>query len=438
MKTLYLIKMNQPAGTFFFGKINSQDLIEVYEIGRRRDETGPQRDANLKKIKKIDAYGRTNDRVIFPTPIIVNIKSNDNVTLKELNDDLWILNYSEDSVKFRIIDGQHRLLGVKSSGIPILFPLVVMFDLTPEEEAYVFTILNHNQTKVDKSQIYDLFELSSARTPEKTCHDIARIMNCTESSPFYKKLKMLGKKTSPTETLSQAAFVDGLLPFFNKSTETSIFYSFFSEDKDEVILKVLSNYFSAVKELFPNDWNDTSKILTKTTGYFGLCQALPQIFKKGLEQHTLSFDFFKQYLKDAKAYIDKKNISFDSSNFHTGKQGQAELSNLFLMTSYPPPIDSENSSSKPCKKDHSDIASILNSLTYGQYGSGRHKCAGCAYEQGFKDGLYRIENVNIEQRMQTLDESQAGVQRHKSAQEAYVLGYQNGLAESKKESSQES
>ncbi len=85
----------------------------------------------------------------------------------------------------------------------------------------------------------------------------------------------------------------------------------------------------------------------------------------------------------------------------------------------------------PCKKDHSNIASILNGLSDGQYKTGRHKCAGCAYELGYQDGLKRNEK-NIEQRMQDLDDSQAGPQRHKSAQEAYALGYKNGLAASKR------
>ncbi len=86
----------------------------------------------------------------------------------------------------------------------------------------------------------------------------------------------------------------------------------------------------------------------------------------------------------------------------------------------------------PCQKDHSNIASILNGLSEGQYKAGRHKCAGCAYELGYQDGLKRKENVNIEKCMQDLDDSQAGPQRHKSAQEAYALGYKNGLAASKR------
>lgn len=69
-----------------------------------------------------------------------------------------------------------------------------MIDLTEEEKAYIFSTINSNQTKVDKSLIYDLFDLSKTRSPFKTAHYIARNMNTETNSPFKNKLKMLGKK----------------------------------------------------------------------------------------------------------------------------------------------------------------------------------------------------------------------------------------------------
>jgi len=55
---------------------------------------------------------------------------------------------------------------------------------------------------------------------------------------------------------------------------------------------------------------------------------------------------------------------------------------------------------------------------------GRHKCAGCAYDQGFNDA--RIGNPH-NLRTNELDESQAGTGRHKSVRAAYDLGYNAGL-----------
>ena len=94
-----------------------------------------------------------------------------------------------------------------------------MFDLTEEEKAYIFSTINSNQAKVDKSLIYDLFELSTERSPLKTCHYIARIMNSKEDSPFYQRLKMLGKKENELSTLSQGTFVKGLVDLISKQPQ---------------------------------------------------------------------------------------------------------------------------------------------------------------------------------------------------------------------------
>jgi hypothetical protein len=80
-----------------------------------------------------------------------------------------------------------------------------------------------------------------------------------------------------------------------------------------------------------------------------------------------------------------------------------------------------------CKKDHSSIQSIMANLPVDQGGKGRHKCAACAYEQGFKDGYNLNEQINLSNLLNSLEESQAKNQRHKSPHAAYALGYLNGV-----------
>jgi hypothetical protein len=75
-----------------------------------------------------------------------------------------------------------------------------------------------------------------------------------------------------------------------------------------------------------------------------------------------------------------------------------------------------------CKDDHRYLPSLQN-LQDGQAGAGRHKCAGCAYEQGFDDAFEnRVSHLHADR----LDDSQAGTGRHKDTQAAYDLGYTNG------------
>lgn len=80
-----------------------------------------------------------------------------------------------------------------------------------------------------------------------------------------------------------------------------------------------------------------------------------------------------------------------------------------------------------CNKNHR-YDEKFSSLPWDQGGTGRHICAGCAYERGYNDGIVRKESIHLD--LDSLNESQAGVVRHKSPHAAYALGYQDGVTAS--------
>ena len=77
-----------------------------------------------------------------------------------------------------------------------------------------------------------------------------------------------------------------------------------------------------------------------------------------------------------------------------------------------------------CKKDHRNLPEYasLPEAQDNRHG-GRHICAGCAYEEGLKDG---IEGNERKKDLSHLPESQAGTVRHKDAKAAYDQGYNEG------------
>lgn len=83
-----------------------------------------------------------------------------------------------------------------------------------------------------------------------------------------------------------------------------------------------------------------------------------------------------------------------------------------------------------CNKNHSKIQEIMNQLPFDQGGIGRHKCAACAYEQGYEDGRNHKENIDLNLILNNLKESQAQGQRHKSPHAAYAKGYYDGIKDS--------
>lgn len=82
-----------------------------------------------------------------------------------------------------------------------------------------------------------------------------------------------------------------------------------------------------------------------------------------------------------------------------------------------------------CNKDNSSIEQIMYTLPTDQGGVGRHKCAACAYNAGYKAGYDLNGTLRIDDVLIGLEESQAGAQRHKSPHAAFAKGYYDGVCQ---------
>jgi hypothetical protein len=339
-KEIKVIEITQPIGTFFIGKIDSSDLIKSSYVRPRGDNEGIQRQTSIKREMEIESYCKDPDAT-FPTPIILSVDS----SFCKLKNNGTLIEYEDDKYIFEIIDGQHRVGGIKRASISYGFScellVVLMFDLTEEEKAYVFSTINSNQAKVDKSLIYDLFELSTKRSPLKTCHYIARIMNSKNTYPFYQRLKMLGKRENGLNTLSQGTFVKGLVELISKNPQEDMICiknghkllpdeklplrNLFINENDDIILKILKNYFTAVSIVFEKQWNSNNYILTKTTGYLALMKAFEKFYNFGMEKGRLDEEFFVSVFEKIKNIFEHKGIELTSREFQTGGVGQKSL-----------------------------------------------------------------------------------------------------------------
>lgn len=80
-----------------------------------------------------------------------------------------------------------------------------------------------------------------------------------------------------------------------------------------------------------------------------------------------------------------------------------------------------------CNKNHDSVQDAMSELPHDQGGDGRHKCAACAYEKGYEDGLNLVTRIDLDELFETLEDSQARGQRHKSPHAAYAKGYLDGV-----------
>jgi DGQHR domain-containing protein len=349
------VELEQPIGKFYIGAIDSHDLVKISFADRRRIEKGErdieiisgiQRPLAPKRINELRKYVTSID-ASFPTGIILAIAAED----ADYNPKTHVMKIKNDGNVAKIIDGQHRIEGLVQYDGPTFQLNVTMFvDMDMEDQALLFATINLKQTPVSKSLAYDLYEFAETRSPQKTCHNIARLLNARESSPFYKRIMILGTATgSPNETLTQAAFIDPLMRYITFDALSAmedrdnlkrgktlpeippdvirvkklIFRNLFIQDRDAEIARIMWNYFTAVAQRWPEAWElkRTGFVLNRTTGYRALMRFLPLAYLTlGRDTGIPTAEF--------KAIFDKVKLDADDFNpdrFVPGTSGQAEL-----------------------------------------------------------------------------------------------------------------
>lgn len=364
------LKIVQPIGEFYIATINSKDLCDIcyFDVRRilkekREIETylGIQRPLNKKRVAEIAEYVTTVD-ACFPTAVILAVPgvcasydaNQKTMTLSNYlpQDEEHIL-YKQIA---RVIDGQHRIEGlVGYNGPQFEVNISIFVDIDIAEQAYIFSTVNLAQTKVNKSLVYDLFELARERSPQKICHNIAVALDSHKDSPLYKKIKRLGVSTDGrfNETLTQATFVQSLIQYITKDEmkdrdiykrkgrpEKSnhddsfqlIFRNMMIDERDMELTDVIWNYFDAVKERWPIAWNASGQgiILNKTNGFKGLMRFLRNayLYLCSPGQIPTKDDFLKIFRR-----IDLADDYFNTDNFKPGSSGESELYRTLLKRS---------------------------------------------------------------------------------------------------------
>lgn len=290
-----VIEVTQPIGSFYIGKFTPKELhrIAKTDLSRYKDtEKGIQRDLNPNRINKIKEYVQEIDAT-FPNSIIIAIGYDDdnepNWNYDEKNSFLEIS--SNDNVA-NIIDGQHRLFGLDPGDETFELPVSIFLGIPWVQQGIIFATINNNQRKVDQSLVYELYGLSEKRLVQGVSYKIVSLLNESPDSPWFTKIKMLGNAKNDGD-ISQGFFSKYLHErLLDKGKPLN---KLFKEEKDAVIYKLLFNYFSAIKVVFPVYWENIDKefILTKTTGFMGFMLFFSDLVKLSEKtKEPLTKDFF--------------------------------------------------------------------------------------------------------------------------------------------------
>lgn len=358
------LRARQPIGDIFVAAIPHSKLEKMtyFDVRRRLQEErdverylGIQRPLDEKRVKQLATYVNLVD-ASFPSSIIVAL-SEDYVSFDEARGVMTVRNFREGEVEAstairmvgRVLDGQHRIAGLEAfSGDDFDLSVTIFIGADIADQAHIFATVNIEQTKVNKSLVYDLYELSRSRSPQKTCHNIVVALDRDSDSPFHGRIKRLGLATENRvfEPITQSTLVEGLIDYISsdpkidrdlllrgkslsKASGDELFKrplrNMFLAGEDLKIIQIIYNYFSAVQQCWPDAWNERGRgfMLNRTNGV----RALLRFFRFAYAHVAAPGDMVTvdRFRDQVFRSIKLKDSDFTTENFPPGTSGEAKL-----------------------------------------------------------------------------------------------------------------
>ena len=367
-----VMRVNQPIGEFYVGKMSARDLVDIswFDVRRLVGKSdldlylGIQRNVNPERVRDIAKYVGLSDAT-FPTAVILAVEGRCtelvSITEDKQSETFYHMKlrnrpgglYDQDTVLFRgiarVLDGQHRIAGLKESGRDLSafeVNVCILVDADIADQASIFATVNLAQTKVNRSLVYDLLSYSKTRSPERTCHTVTVTLDRADKSPFFGRIKRLGVSTQGRfgEVLTQATVVRATLPYIsndvlkdrdigrrigrwqadeNFDREKLIFRSWFVEEQDEQIANQIMHYFEAVRRRWPGAWQSTDKgnMLPRTNGFRAFMSFLRPAYNELRDGNFVKMSKFLDLLQG----VNLDDHDFNTQRYMPGTAGERAL-----------------------------------------------------------------------------------------------------------------
>lgn len=277
------LKCVQNEHIFYIAVMNSKDLEDMCFVSRRKDDAnkGFQRLLSKKRANEIAKYLDSGKGVI-PSALIVSAQSQAGLEFDE-HTGCITLERIEDGLL--VLDGQHRLYGMKNATNNYDIPVVIFANLTPQEEIRQFIDINTTQKGVPSALILDIKEPAGMETE---LDERQRIL--------FQKLKensvlsgFMADHESKTGRISKPAFYSATKSLFEGGP--------LSNATDAYIYAAVKNYLAAVVTIFRLSEKSEARI-TKNILFKAFMHLFNEVVDKCLVQYgNLKTESFVEYLE---------------------------------------------------------------------------------------------------------------------------------------------
>ncbi|MCG8276385.1 DGQHR domain-containing protein [Stenotrophomonas sp. NLF4-10] len=263
------IKVRQGDREFYLAALKARQLVSISYVAIRGvdDEEGAvQRIFNRDRLASLRKFALTEGS--YPSTIVLNWTA----AARPVFDD-GELKLDEASRSAQIIDGQHRVEGLRAALEEkddlgdLEVPVSIYVGLNTRACADIFLSINTEQRPVPRSLVFDLFGEASDVVVDAAAvraRDIAMALNNLEESPYYQNIKMPNQPIRKGGIALSTA-VSALKPLVE---DKGIFEQIDAYELG-VQQRIVLNFFVALSSRYGSYWNEKTNAFQFAAGFIG-------------------------------------------------------------------------------------------------------------------------------------------------------------------------
>ncbi|UEK60854.1 DGQHR domain-containing protein [Providencia rettgeri] len=215
-------------------------------------EKGFQRSLDEKRAESIADYILSGG--VIPSSIILSAQESSEIEYISKNK---ILKFNSNSIKnFFIIDGQHRVFGMKKilendPDFKLRIPVIIFTELSADQEVKIFIDINTQQKPVPNELLLDIKKLAMVeKTEEKSLGILFDLFDKELNSQLF---NLLSKSEKARNKISRVTFYDAFKPTVKK----------FNIRNYKKLYDMINNYLIAINDIFSYQNIDFDKSIVK-------------------------------------------------------------------------------------------------------------------------------------------------------------------------------
>jgi len=244
---------------------NADDVLAWAAIRRREDDAlGPQRRLNKSKIAAIRRFFSLDRRNTIPPAITVTLRVAEN----QFSENELVISLEQDLDNALkpglVIDGQHRLLGLKGLGYKVA--VVALLNVNDMETAFQFLVINRKATPVSPDLIRTLAldykeqelkeRLETARLNLSANLKYVGIMDSDDASPFKGQISIVSDQGDNVRRFISPAAIESCVAVVQGNNLREL-------ENEDTLCEFLYAIWSAVKTEWQALWNTDSRLMQK-------------------------------------------------------------------------------------------------------------------------------------------------------------------------------